>query len=163
MVEMPNIIGYSFRSAEMVLNNMNLNVGDTTYRPDFAKNSVLEQRYNGEKIAPGTRIRMGSTISLVLGDGVGEQEYVVPNLVGMRFGEAKATLAANGIGIGAVVAHGVEDTLAAYIYRQNPERFNEEKKYRYIRPGQLVDVWLQQEPPISDTTQPDGINEPLPE
>lgn len=163
LVEMPNIIGYSFRSAEMVLNNMSLNVGDTIYRPDFAKNSVLEQRYNGEKIAPGTKVRMGSTISLVLGDGVGEQEYVVPNLVGMRFAEAKAALAANGIGIGAVVAYGIEDTLSAYIFRQNPERYNEEKKFRYIRPGQLVDVWLQQDPPARDTIISGNINEPLPE
>ena len=30
MIEMPNIVGYSFRSAEMELKNMNLNVGDTT-------------------------------------------------------------------------------------------------------------------------------------
>ena len=42
VVEMPNLIGFSFRSAEMVLKNMSLHIGDTTFRPDFAKNSVLE-------------------------------------------------------------------------------------------------------------------------
>lgn len=151
MVEMPNIVGYSFRSAEMVLKNMSLNIGDTIYRADFAKNSVLEQRYNGQKIAPGTKIRMGSTISLVLGDGVGDQQFVVPNIVGMTYSEAKSVLAANGIGIGAIVAYNIEDTASAYIYRQNPERYNAEKKFRYIRSGQLMDVWLQQERPVSDT------------
>jgi len=151
MVEMPNIVGYSFRSAEMVLKNMSLNIGDTIYRADFAKNSVLEQRYNGQKIAAGTKIRMGSTISLVLGDGVGDLQFVVPNIVGMTYSQARQILSANGIGIGAVVAYNVEDTASAFIYRQNPERYNEEKKYRYIRSGQLMDVWLQQDKPVSDS------------
>ncbi|HEX7846652.1 MAG TPA: PASTA domain-containing protein, partial [Chitinophagaceae bacterium] len=56
-VEMPNLVGYSYRNAEMVLNNAGLRVGDTTFKPDFAKNSVLEQRYNGSIIAPGTKLR----------------------------------------------------------------------------------------------------------
>ena len=78
MVEMPNLVGYSFRSAEMALKNSNLRVGDTTFKADFAKNAVLEQRYNGAVITAGTKIRMGSTISLVLGDGVGDRQFVVP-------------------------------------------------------------------------------------
>ena len=45
-VTMPNLIGYSFRNAEMILKNAGLKLGDTTYKPDFAKNSVLEQRHN---------------------------------------------------------------------------------------------------------------------
>ena len=151
LVEMPNIVGYSFRSAEMVLKNMSLNIGDTIYKADFAKNSVLEQRYNGQKIAPGTKIRMGSTISLVLGDGVGDQQFVVPNIVGMTYASARSLLASSGIGIGAVVAENVEDTASAYIYRQNPERYNADQKFRYIRSGQLMDVWLQQEQPVIDS------------
>jgi len=161
MVDMPSIVGYSFRSAEMTLKNSGLNVGDTIYRPDFAKNSVLEQRYNGEKIAPGTKIRMGSSISLVLGDGVGELQFVVPNLIGMTFSQARAVLAANGIGIASVVANDdVEDTASAYVYRQNPERYNHEGKLRHIRSGQLMDVWLQLDVPVRDTI---SNNDPLPE
>ncbi|HNU14723.1 MAG TPA: PASTA domain-containing protein, partial [Chitinophagaceae bacterium] len=41
LVEMPNLIGYSYRNAEMVLKSMDLRVGDTTFKPDFAKNSIL--------------------------------------------------------------------------------------------------------------------------
>ena len=52
MVEMPNIVGFSFRNAEMALKNMGLRIGDTTYVTDFAKNSVLEQHYhNGGTIS----------------------------------------------------------------------------------------------------------------
>src|SRR5688500_1428824 len=33
-IEMPNLVGYSFRNAEMVLKNMGLMLGDTSYRAD---------------------------------------------------------------------------------------------------------------------------------
>jgi eukaryotic-like serine/threonine-protein kinase len=35
MIDMPNIVGYSYRSAEMALRNANLRPGDTTFKPDF--------------------------------------------------------------------------------------------------------------------------------
>jgi beta-lactam-binding protein with PASTA domain len=152
MIEMPNLVGYSFRNAEMVLKNMNMRIGDTIYKPDFAKNSVLEQLYNGDIVAAGTKLRMGSSISLVLGDGVGNQQFAVPIIVGMTFGEAKNMLAQSGVGFGVIMGD-VTDTLNAYIYKQNPERFDDEKKIQHIRPGQLMDVWLQKDKPVNDTIQ----------
>ncbi len=161
VIEMPNLVGYSFRNAEMVLKNMDLRIGDTTFKPDFARNAVLEQIYKGDKIAPGTKIKKGSVISLVLGDGIGKQEFAVPVIVGMRFGEARNILEANGIIIGAIVPDGnVTDTLGGWIYKQNPERFDDQKRIQRIRAGQTMDVWLQLEKPVTDTT--DAIL-PLPE
>ncbi|HKB43390.1 MAG TPA: PASTA domain-containing protein [Chitinophagaceae bacterium] len=152
MVEMPNLIGYSFRNAEMVLKNMGLRVGDTTFKPDFAKNSVLEQWYNGAIVTAGTRLRMGSSISLVLGDGVGKTEFAVPMIVGLTFGQAKALLEANGLVMGVVIAPGVSDTMNAYINKQVPERYDDEKHIQHIRPGQTMDVFLQVEKPVTDST-----------
>ena len=103
LVEMPNLVGYSFRNAEMVLKNMDLRIGDTTFKPDFAKNSVLEQYYNGNTIAPGTKIRKGTAISLVLGDGVGSKEFAVPVITGMTFGDARNLLESYGIGFAVVL------------------------------------------------------------
>ncbi|MBL0130236.1 MAG: PASTA domain-containing protein [Chitinophagaceae bacterium] len=152
-VEMPNLVGFSFRNAEMVLKNMDLNIGDTTFKPDFAKNAVLEQKFNGVSIAPGTKIRKGSVLSLVLGDGVGKREFTVPVITGMRYGDAKEILEANGIVIGAIITDAnVSDTLNAWIYKQNPERFGEEKRLQHIRSGQTIDVWLQLDKPAKDTT-----------
>ena len=154
MVDMPNLVGYSFRNAEMTLKNNNLRLGDTTFKPDFARNAVLEQWYNGSTITTGTKIRMGSTISLVLGDGVGNREFTVPVITGMSFVEARRLLEENGLGIGAIVLDAnVSDTLSAYIYRQNPQRLDEEKRIQRIRSGQLMDVWLQLEKPVKDTTK----------
>ncbi len=152
-IEMPNLLGYSYRNAEMVLKNLDLKIGDTTFKPDFAKNAILEQIYNGVPIAPGAKIRKGSVISLVLGDGVGDREFTVPVITGMLFGEAKTLLEENGIIIGAIVTDvNVTDTLGAWIYKQNPERFDEEKRIQRIRSGQTMDVWLQVDKPVKDSS-----------
>lgn len=160
LIEMPDLVGYSYRSAEMALKNANLRAGDTTFKPDFAKNAVLEQLYNGQSIKAGTKIRMGSKIDLVLGSGVGNQRFVVPNLVGMTYCEAKSLLAGNGLGFSSVVAPGVSDTCNAYIFRQSPERFDHSGQFRYIRTGQLMDIWLQVDRPVLDTL---GAEAPIPE
>ncbi|MGB3005344.1 MAG: PASTA domain-containing protein [Chitinophagaceae bacterium] len=153
-MEMPNLVGYSLRNAEMVLKNMDLKIGDTTFKPDFAKNAILEQWYNGSKIEPGTKIRKGSVISLVLGDGVGEREFSVPVITGMQFGDAKSLLEENGIIIGAIVADAnISDTLNAWIYKQNPQRFDDEKRLQRIRSGQTMDVWLQADKPVKDSVE----------
>lgn len=150
-VEMPNLKGYSFRNAEMVLKSMDLRVGDTTFKPDFARNAVLEQWFEGKQINPGTKIRKGSLISLVLGDGIGNQEFPVPVITGMTYCDAKTELESMGISIGAVVTNGVSDTCNAYIYEQRPGRFDDEKRLIRIRSGQTIDIWLQTSKPVSDT------------
>ncbi len=150
-VEMPNLSGYSFRNAEMVLKSMDLRVGDTSFKPDFARNAVLEQYYNGAIIKPGTRIRKGSVISLVLGDGIGNQEFSVPVITGLTFCEAKETLESMGLSVGAIVLNGVTDTCNAFIFKQTPGRYDEEKRILRIRSGQTIDVWLQNDRPVTDT------------
>ena len=153
-VEVPNIKGYSFRNAEMVLRNAGLRIGDTTFRPDFAKNTVLELAYRGSPVSPGTKIKMGSTIDLVLGLGVSDETIPVPQLVGMTFGEAKALLDAQGLILGAPVFRPeVTDKENAFVYEQRPTPKTEDGKRLSIRPGQMVDVFLQVEKPVIDSTK----------
>ncbi|NOT52271.1 MAG: PASTA domain-containing protein [Chitinophagaceae bacterium] len=148
IVEMPNLVGYSFRNAQMVLINMGLKIGDTTFKPDFARESVLEQIYNGSAIKPGAQIRKGSVISLVLGDGIGKREFAVPTITGMQFCEVRELLEQYGVVIGAIVMDAnVSDTCSAWIFKQNPERYDDEKKINHIRSGQTMDLWLQLDKP----------------
>jgi len=161
MIDMPSLIGYSFRNAEMNLASAGLRLGDTIYKPDFAKNSVLEQLYNGEHIAPGTKIRMGSTVSLVLGTGVGQNQFNVPNLIGWTYGEAKAKLEEYGLNLLVVQAdQAAKDTLNQFIFRQDPPRFDAEGNPLHIRTGQLISVWLSQQKPVA--TDSTGTN-PIPQ
>ena len=57
--------------------------------------------------------------------------------------------------IGAIVTDAnVTDTCNAWIYKQNPERFDEEKRIQMIRSGQTIDVWLQVDKPAkTDSTK----------
>lgn len=151
-IDMPNLVGYSFRNAEMVLKNQGLVLGDTTFRPDFAKHSVLQQLYNGNPIAAGAKVKIGSRIDLVLGTGIGDEDMPVPQLLGMTYPEARSLLESQGIILGAVVPNpDVRDTASAFVYRQVPPAFNEDGRRYRIRPGQMIDMWLSVERPNVDS------------
>ena len=148
LIEMPNFINMTFRSAELSMKQYGLNLKDTVYRTDFARNAVLEQQINGNVIKPGTKVPMGSDITLVLGSGLGNTEFRVPDFIGLTFMEARALLESSNLNIGArIIDMDVNDTMNAFIYRQNPTRYGFDGKINRIRPGQSVDLWL-------------GVNEP---
>ncbi|HEY6506234.1 MAG TPA: PASTA domain-containing protein [Chitinophagaceae bacterium] len=150
-IEMPNLVGFSYRSAEMELKNMGLRLGDTVYESNYARNAVLRQLFERKIITPGTKIPMGSVISFVLGTGVGSEKFIVPQLYGMRFCDAKALIESHGLLIGVVIAPDITDTCNAYIHRQVPERLDGDNKFQYIRTGQTIDVFLQLEKPVTDS------------
>ncbi len=152
LIEMPKLEGLSYRFALDKLNKSHLVLGDTVMRPDFMKGSVLEQHYNGETIKAGTKIRWGSTISLVVGGGLQEIKILVPDLIGSTVAEAKDILKEKGIVLAAILTSGtVTDTLHAFIYKQNPDVLNFDKAPSYIQPGQTMDIWVQVEKPVTDT------------
>jgi beta-lactam-binding protein with PASTA domain len=154
-VDMPNLVGFSFRNAESILKNLGLRLGDTTFRTDFAKNSVLEQTYKGTPITPGTKLKVGSAVSLVIGSGVGSEDMAVPKLVGLTYSEAKVLLEAQGIILGtAIPSPVVRDTARAYVVRQSPAPVNEDGKRFRIRQGQMIDLWLDVKPLVTDTVRP---------
>lgn len=161
-VDMPNLVGNSFRNAEMVMQNLGLKLGDTSYRFDFAKNSVLEQLVNGSPIKPGTKIKMGSRIDLVLGSGLGDEDQSVPDLLGMTLGEARAMLDASGIALGVILPDpDVRDTAAAYVYKQSIMPRTEDGARVRIRAGQMIDVWLStQRPNVDSLRQQEPIPQP---
>ncbi len=151
-VEMPNIVGYSFRNALMILENAGLKLGDTTFRPDFAKNSILGQRFKGVAIQPGTGIAMGSKIDLVIGSELSNTAFAIPNLLGLTAAQAKALLEEKGIMLASVIPDpNVRDTAKAFVYRQNPERFDVDGNIISIRSGQVMDIWVSVNMPISDS------------
>jgi beta-lactam-binding protein with PASTA domain len=120
----------------------------------FCKNSVLEQTYKGIPITPGTKLKVGSAVSLVIGSGVGTEDMAVPKLVGLTYSEAKVLLEAQGLIAGSVIPSPmVRDTASAYVVRQSPTPVNEAGKRFRIRQGQMVDLWLDVTPPVTDSTK----------
>jgi beta-lactam-binding protein with PASTA domain len=163
-VDMPNLVGFSFRNAQMYLAQLGLRLGDTIRRPDIAKDAVLEQTMNGQPVGVGAKVFMGSTISFVLGDGLGENEFTVPDLMGMTFTQAKATLKSMNLNVGGIVATGVRDTANAFIYKQYPMVKTEVStgvfQTNTVREGQGIDLYLSVVMPIIDST---ATETPLPD
>ncbi|MBK8610397.1 MAG: PASTA domain-containing protein [Chitinophagaceae bacterium] len=154
MIDMPGLEGQSLSFALKILERNHLKLGDTTFRPDFMMGSVLEQHFNGMRIADKSKIQWGSKIDLVIGGGLEIRSMPVPSLIGLTYGDAMALLEENGISPGAVIFDGaIADTASAFIYRQRPERFDMEKRLVYIQSGQLMDIWLAQQMKIvTDST-----------
>lgn len=70
-IVIPDLIRKTRRQAEPTLRSLGFEIGDVTYKPDIAKDAVLELRHNGELIEPGDELMKTSKIDLVLGDGSG--------------------------------------------------------------------------------------------
>lgn len=68
-IEIPNLLRNTKRQAIPTLKSLGFEIGDITYRPDIAKDAVLELRYKGKKIEPGDKLMKTSVIDLVLGNG----------------------------------------------------------------------------------------------
>ncbi len=152
LIDMPDLRGYSYRSAQMFLESLGLKMGSITYTPDIARNAVKDQLLNGKTITPGTKVPLSTAIDLVLGNGLGNTQLTVPDLVGLTVAQAKEYLSGDNIGIGVILTEGaVTDTADAYIIKQNPETTTQlptgEDVPNHIRPGQLMDIWISTAPP----------------
>ncbi len=146
LTPMPNLQNLSFRSAEMILKSNKLILGDTTYRPDIAKGAILEQLYKGQQIRPGMMIPQGSRIDLVIGDGLGNTEFNVPDVVGMTYGEAVSMLGGNGLTITSIWEGDITDSTMAVVYDQSPRAHNELNAPNRIKEGDVVDIRIKQNP-----------------
>ena len=143
MLDMPKLEGLSLRFALDILARNHLKLEDTIYKSSFMLGSVLEQQYNGARIPEKAKVQWGSKITLIVGGGLGDEQIIVPSLIGMTLAEAKAFLAENSIEVGALIVTGpVSDTANAFVYRQSPERFDDENKPQYIHSGQLMDLYI---------------------
>lgn len=141
-IVMPKVTEVSLRQAEALLTSHGLRLGELQYKPDVAKNYVLEQRYEGKEIAPGDTIVKGSKVNLVLGTGRGDQATMVPNLVGLSWREADQVTKDAFLNIGLPIYDNSilteEDSVNARIYRQKPMADGQLQ----IPMGEYIDVWL---------------------
>jgi hypothetical protein len=151
MVALPPLMNFTYRNAIMTLSSIGL-VADSTHKPDFARDNVKDVLYEGQSISPGTKIRMGSHVMLVLGSGVGQIVYNVPYLIGMTYGDAKMKMESAGINLLVLSAPGVSDSLNAFIVNQDPKRFDESGQPMRIRSGQMISISLGVERPGADST-----------
>ncbi len=66
-IEVPDVLGRTRRQVEPTLLAMGFKIGKISYRPHISDN-VLEMRYKGDKLDPGTPLQKTSVIDLIVGD-----------------------------------------------------------------------------------------------
>ena len=154
-VPMPNLVNLSFRNALLTMQSYRLVMGDTSYRPDIAAGSVLEQLYKGRVIRPGESIPYGSRIDLVIGEGLADIQDV-PNLIGMSWFEARQSIEGLSLSYNVLWEGAITDTNAAIVYKQEPEALNELDFKNSIPAGDMIDVYVMQNPSqeLLDRNQP---------
>jgi beta-lactam-binding protein with PASTA domain len=158
-IPMPNLVNLSFRSAEMLLRNNKLLLGDTTYKPDIAGGAILEQKYKGEVINAGEMIAQGSKISLVIGDGLGNTQFDVPGVTGSSVDEAMTTLNQYSLQIDVQPVNQmaeITDTSAAMVVCQDPMPVNAAGAVNKIKAGDLITIFIAQNPAPEDYCNNNG-------
>jgi beta-lactam-binding protein with PASTA domain len=122
-IAIPDLTPYTYREALATLANYGLKVGDTIYKPDIARDRVLEMRYRGAPIVAGTKIPKGSRLDLVLGNGEGASEVEVPDLTSQDLDAAKFVIRNNGLTIGTITYQGaITDSANLVIVSQTPAK-----------------------------------------
>lgn len=121
----PSLVGFSLRQAKNELVSQNFQLGKLYFKDDFATNTVLEQRYLGYSLPPGTPIDAYSVIDLVLGLDPADNKTYVPELIGLNGELAKDLITDRSLNIGSLFFDATvctaSDSLAAIVVRQDPE------------------------------------------
>ena len=146
LTSMPKLTDLSYRSAVLILKSSRLIMGDTFHRPDYAKGAVLDQLYKGRPIKPGDMLPQGSKIDLVVGDGFGNVEMNVPDVIGMTAEEGMAIINGNGLTPTTIWDGVIDDSASAIIYFQTPAPYNELDEPNRIKEGDIVDLRIKQSP-----------------
>ena len=148
-IPMPNLVNLSFRSAEMLLRNNKLILGDTSYRPDIALGAILEQQYKGTPIKAGELIAQGSKINLIIGDGLGNTQFTVPDVTGQTIDLALTILAQYSLQPIIVVndqMSEISDTMSATVVDQEPRATNDAGTANQIKAGDIMTLKIIQNP-----------------
>lgn len=137
-VNMPKLKDGSVKNAMMVLESLGLILGEIEYVPDLAQNAVLKQLYNGKEIPEGAPVPKGARIDLVVGDGLGNQVFSVPDVIGMDVEDAEVIIKGSGLKIGTLINESQEDQPSGTVIRQLPAAGTN------IRIGEVIDLWVVQ-------------------
>lgn len=154
-IKLPNIKDMSKRQARLVLESWGLLVGKESYVPDIAKDAVITMKINGREVKPGLQIPKGTVIDLLLGDGYGDMDVEVPDLIGLTLMEAYTVLQAINLAPGQVIAESaISDSLNAYVYYQNPEYGSN----IHVSPGDQINLYITDQIP-TNIVQPEKVSE----
>lgn len=142
MVTMPQLVDFSLRNAQVVLESVGLKLGLVTYKPSAFSDLVLGQMMAGKPIAKGTKIPRGAEIELIVGNGRGGNSVVVPEVIGLSRADALQAIKNANLTQGSLLFDetilSVTDSATAVVYKQQPEARNNATEPA----GTPVNMWL---------------------
>ena len=140
VITFPYITDLSLRQTVRKLESLGLVVGELEYKPDLAKNVVLNQKVNGIQIKEGQELFLGTIVDLVIGSGLSDKTTSIPNLLGLNLQKAQTEIKVASLNLGAVIFdEGIIDSTNAMVYKQNP-KLNDKIK---VKLGTSIDIYLQ--------------------
>ena len=140
VITFPYITDLSLRQTVRKLESLGLVVGELEYKPDLAKNVVLNQKVNGIQIKEGQELFLGTIVDLVIGSGLSDKTTSIPNLLGLNLQQAQTEIKVASLNLGAVIFdEGIIDSTNAMVYKQNP-KLNEKIK---VKLGTSIDIYIQ--------------------
>ena len=141
MERLPNIIDNSMKQASQILESYGFKIGNIKYVSDIAANAVIKVFVNNKEVTEqqlqeGYMLAKGSKIDLHVGDGMGNNDLVMPDFSGLSEEEAEVSLRGNGLGIGAIIYEKDAAKEIGTVIRQKPTAGTK------IKVGTIVDLWV---------------------
>lgn len=136
---------YNIYSRKLANRHIKTVIKERVFDNNQAKNTILYMYYNGKKITEddienGIKIPMGSTLEVVVTDR-GGTSVQMPNLVCMKFSEAKFLIENYQLNVGSIVPdQTITDESTAYVWKQTPG-YNARQ---YMRMGEFIDLYITQ-------------------
>lgn len=138
-VELPMLVEKTKRRALYDLESKGFKIGELKYVPYIGKDVVIDVLVNGESVMPGSKFDKGTTVDLVLGQGLSEVMIRSPYLRWKSLAEVKEYLLERSLNLGSVIYdEKISDSTTALVYKQNPPPTTDLS----IRMGREIDVWL---------------------
>jgi len=124
LVEMPQCLDKSQRFAENILKNRGLKFKVEFKATYESHGAVIEQLYKGKRIKDKTKIPIGSTIKIIVGQYMEAESILIPDLLGLTIFEAKGrlvSLANFNVILVCEECKSASDSTAAFVISQSPE------------------------------------------
>lgn len=159
LADVPDLVGKSsYKYARIQLEGIGFKVGEPVYKPDPHRDALIGMLVNGRPLKAGSKIPKGSTITLLVGEGLGNATIPVPYLIGLHYDEAVMKLKEEfNLTTGAVMAPGMSDAekARAFVYKQSPQYGGGR-----IHLGGEIDLWLAKEMPDDIDVDPSKYDSP---
>ncbi|MCR4663892.1 MAG: PASTA domain-containing protein [Paludibacteraceae bacterium] len=139
-VAMPQLVDVPYRQAESTLRQVGLTPAGMVYQPSAYRDLVLDiLGEDSVTILPGTLLTENTPVILVVGQGLGTEQVVTPDLRGLGLQDCRSLLLASHLTLGSVTydVEPTEENKDKYVvYDQQPQAGNR------IQEGETVNINL---------------------